>query len=201
MKQFKYGGFIFQVFNQVYLPADDTFLLLENLNVNYGNIVLDLGTGCGILGMTAANTASKVVLTDISPIAIKCSKQNVRLNNLSHKIEVRQGNLFHPIKVSEKFDLILFNPPYLPISDEEKKHDWLEKAWDGGKNGRDIIDNFLEKFENFLKKDGRVQMVQTTLSNVQKTLDFLKKRNFFVEIQAEKKFLFEKILVLQVKKQ
>ncbi|NVM00865.1 MAG: tRNA (adenine(22)-N(1))-methyltransferase TrmK [Candidatus Helarchaeota archaeon] len=196
----KYKNRIFYIFDDIYLPSDDTFLLLDNLNVNRGDFVLDLGTGCGILGIIAAENAYKVILTDISPIAINCAEENVEINKLSDKIEIRTGNLFDPIKNDEKFDLILFNPPYLPISEKEKQKEWLERAWDGGKNGREIIDKFLQQFEYYLKKNGRVQMIQTSLSNYEKTIDYLKKRDFATKIEAEKKFFFEKLVLLTIQK-
>lgn len=200
LKELTYKGKIFYIFNEVYFPADDTYLLLDNLKLNYGDFVLELGTGCGILGIFAAEKASKVIMTDISPIALKCAKKNAKLNNLADKIEIRQGDLFDPIKIDEKFDIIIFNPPYLPIPKEEKKGDWLEKAWNGGENGRDIIDRFLSQFENFLKEDGRVQMIETSLSNYKKTYDCLIKYGFITEIEAEKKFAFEKIVLFLIKK-
>ena len=117
-----------------------------------------------------------------------------------HKIEVRTGNLFDSIKNNEQFDLILFNPPYLPITDKDKKSRWLEKAWDGGKNGRKIIDQFLVKFNEHLKENGRVQMIQTSLSNYEKTFNFLKKQGFIVNIEAKKKFPFEIITLIIIQK-
>ncbi|MFX0135666.1 MAG: hypothetical protein ACFFDN_18625, partial [Candidatus Hodarchaeota archaeon] len=58
----------------------------------------------------------------------------------------------------------------------------------------------LEQFENFLKEQGIVQMIQTNLSSFEKTIDLLKKRGFTIKIEAEKKFLFEKIALLTIQK-
>ena len=199
LNSIKYGKFSFKIFDEVYLPSDDTFLLLEHLNVNKNDMVLDLCTGCGILGIIAAEKAYKVICSDISPIAVECTKENIKNNGLDNKVEVRQGDLFDPIKNSEKFDLILFNPPYLPSEDLDEKKDWLHKAWNGGKNGRDLIDRFLNKFDIFLKTDGRVQMIQTSLSNYPETVKILQKRGFKVKIEAEKNFFYEKIVLLLIK--
>ncbi len=200
MRQIEYKNRIFYIFDDTYLPSDDTFLLLDNLEVNRGDFVLDLGTGCGILGIIAAKNANKVILTDISPIAVNCAKKNVELNKLTDMIEIRTGNLFDPIRNDEKYDLILFNPPYLPISGNNKQNEWLERAWDGGETGREIIDKFLIQFNNYLKRKGRVQMIQTSLSDYEKTIDFLKARDFSVKIKARKKFFFEELVLLTVQK-
>jgi len=195
-----YAGKNFRVLDNVYLPSDDTYLLLDNLIVEKDDFVLDLGTGCGILGIIASEKADKVVITDISPVAMKCAKLNVSYNDLSDKVDVRLGDLFDPIKKHEKFDLILFNPPYIPVEKEEKKLDWLEKAWDGGKNGREITDKFLEEFNYYLKKRGRVQMIQSSISDYKKTISSLEKKGFKVIIQAEEKFQFEKLVLLLIRK-
>ncbi|MBI4008365.1 MAG: tRNA (adenine(22)-N(1))-methyltransferase TrmK, partial [Planctomycetes bacterium] len=73
--------------------------------------VLDMGTGSGIEAIFAADYCKRVIATDINPYAVRCAKINVMLNNLEDKIDVRQGDLFEPVK-DEKIDLILYSPPY-----------------------------------------------------------------------------------------
>ena len=191
-----YSRYKFEVFNGVYEPAEDSFLLADNLQVRYGDTVLDLGTGCGILGIVAAGKARKVVATDISPIAVKCAKHNAKINNLADKVDVRIGNLFQPVKSSERFDLIIFNPPYLPKSPYDGD-DWISKTWNGGKSGREVIDKFLEEFDNYLKYTGKVQIVQSNFSNPCLTIKKFKEKGFSVQITATKKLpFFEKLCVL-----
>lgn len=71
---------------------------------------LDLGTGCGVQGLSCAVHCSSVVCTDINPRALALAKFNARLNGLAH-VEVRAGGLFEPV-ASETFDLIVMNMPY-----------------------------------------------------------------------------------------
>lgn len=63
--------------------------------------------------MFAAEKAKKVVATDINPLAVKCAKINAKINSVTEKIDIRHGNLFDPVK-NERFDLIIFSPPYFP---------------------------------------------------------------------------------------
>lgn len=182
----------------VYQPSDDTFLLIDNLNVKAGDFVLEIGTGTGLVSLKVAQLAEKIIATDISPIAVKLARSNVELNGLTEKIEIRQGHLFEPIQRGEKFDIILFNPPYLPEA-HKKDHDksnWIEKAWDGGKTGRDIIDPFIKSCKNFLSSKARVQIIQSSLSNISKTIELFETQGFQIEIGAEKAFFFEKLFVL-----
>lgn len=78
-----------------------------------GEAVLEIGTGTGALAILAAEKSKKVIATDISEDALKCANENIVKYNLESKIEFRLGNLFSPIKEDEKFDIILFNPPFL----------------------------------------------------------------------------------------
>nr|MDO8080655.1 methyltransferase [Candidatus Freyarchaeota archaeon] len=200
MKSFKYQGFKFLVFKDVYDPSDDTFLLAENLDVSENDHVLDMGTGCGILAIIAGNTAEKVVGVDISERAVMNARINVILNNMEGRIEIRLGDLWNALKPNEQFSLILFNPPYLPIPQAETNIGILEKAWNGGENGREIIDEFLAKFDDFLEREGRVQLVLSSLSGIENTLSYLEKKGFQVKKNLEKKFFFEKLVLVNLKR-
>ena len=75
-KRIHFENLIFDVCDEVYEPAEDTFLFAENLNVKKDEWVLDLGTGCGILGVLAAKIADFVLAVDLNPIAVSFAKQN-----------------------------------------------------------------------------------------------------------------------------
>lgn len=189
-----YNDIKFETCKQVYAPAEDTFLLADSLLVKEGDIVLEIGTGTGLVGLVASKKASKVVATDINPHAIECARANVQLNRVKN-MEIRQGDLFQPVP-EEKFDLILFNTPYLPTADDEIIGDELDAAWDGGADGRQVIDLFLNEVKNHLKYRGIVQLVQSSLSDNEKTCEKLEKQGFRVEITAQERFFFEEIVVI-----
>lgn len=88
----------------MYEPAEDTFLIAENLSVTDGEKILDMGTGCGILAAIAAEKANRVVAVDVNPHAVNCAKKNADLNGVGVKVEVHQGNLFSSVKDTERFD-------------------------------------------------------------------------------------------------
>ena len=113
-KRVFFGDFVFVVDENVYEPAEDSFLFAENLDVKEGERVLDMGTGCGILGILAAKKASSVVAVDVNPHAVHCAQENAKLYNVRSKMDFVQGDLFAPLRKEEKFDVILFNAPYLP---------------------------------------------------------------------------------------
>ncbi|MDI9623388.1 MAG: class I SAM-dependent methyltransferase [Methanothermobacter sp.] len=188
----KYKHFKIQICENVYAPAEDTFLLADNLKVKEGDEVLEIGTGTGLVAIVAAEKGN-VTATDINPYAIECATKNAKINDA--KIRILQGDLFEPVK-GEKFDVILFNAPYLPSSDEDLTGKIIDKAWDGGEDGRTIIDRFINKVKNHLKKGGRIQMVQSSLSNIEETIEKLENMGFHVEITASEKFFYENIVVI-----
>ena len=196
----EFAGLKLEIPEEVYVPSDDTYLLIDNLKIAPNDVVLEVGTGSGIVALCAALTAEKVIATDISPIAVKCAKNNVKANHLELKVEIRLGNLFDPIDEKKSFDVILFNAPYLPENNNQMHNDadWLEKAWNGGKLGRNLIDPFIKQCKNHLSSSGRIQLVQSSLSNITKSRELFQKQGFqHVQISAFKSFFFEKIVVLE----
>jgi release factor glutamine methyltransferase len=190
----EYQGLCFYTHPQVYEPAEDSFLLAENLQLSLKDYVLEIGTGTGIIAVTAAREVAKVVATDINPWAIQCATKNL-ITNRAFNVELREGSLFEPV-AGQKFDLILFNTPYLPTEEDEILHDDLNAAWDGGIGGRDVIDRFLDGLNEHLREGGRVQLVQSSLSDVEKTLERLEEMGFQTSITAKEKCFFEEIVVI-----
>src|SRR4030067_3749834 len=138
-----FSEYVFDVFEEVYEPAEDSFLFADNLIANEDDAVIDMGTGCGILGIIAAGKGAKVLAMDINPWAVQCTKKNASLNHVSEKMSCVQGDLFSPIRKDARFDVIMFNAPYLP-SERDDACSWLERAGPRGQWGRHTIDSFLK---------------------------------------------------------
>lgn len=78
--------------------------------VKPGDMVLDIGCGTGILSMIAAELGcEKVIGVDLDPVAVKVAQDNIEMNGLSDKIEIREGNLVEVIDAAEKADIIVAN--------------------------------------------------------------------------------------------
>ena len=191
---------VFHIFDHVYEPDEDTFLLAENLDAVPNEVVLDLGTGCGILAVLSALKARRVVATDVNPYAVRCAKLNAKVNKVSDGMEVVRGDLFGPIKEDEKFSLILFNAPYLP-TEEGEEAEWIDYAWAGGERGRTVIDRFISSASRYLEPKGRILLVQSTLSNVRKSIQKLEKQNLSAKVIDDKKVSFETIMLIEAEKQ
>lgn len=190
----EYKGIHYYNHFQVYEPAEDTFLLAENLQVKRRDRVLEIGTGTGIIAIKTAKKARMVIATDINPAAIECATKNIVANKVFN-IELRNGDLFDPVK-GEKFDLIIFNTPYLPTSEDELTGDDLNAAWDGGSDGREVIDRFIVDLPIHLNAGGKVQMLQSSLSDIDKTLEKLEEIGLEASVTAKEKLFFEEVVVI-----
>ena len=190
--------FIINTDDNVYVPAEDSYMLAENLEIKKGESVLEIGTGSGIVAMYASKLTDNITVTDINFDACKLAEDNFKANGIEN-IEILFGNLFEPVK-TRKFDVILFNTPYLPTENDEVIDDTINYAFDGGLNGRKVIDMFLNEVKNHLNDGGKVQMIQSSLSGNEETLEKFDRIGFVAEIKASEHFFFEDITLINAYK-
>ena len=192
------ADFIINTDDNVYIPAEDSYLLADNLEIKSGQSVLEIGTGSGIVAMYASKLTDDITVTDINFDACLLAEKNFKDNDIEN-IEILFGNLFEPVK-NRKFDVILFNTPYLPTEDDEVLDDTINYAFDGGLNGRKVIDLFLNEVGDHLNDGGIVQMIQSSLSGNEETLEKLDHLGFIAEIAASEHFFFEDITLINAYK-
>ena len=175
------------VLPDVYQPCDDTYLLMESaLNeVRPTDSVLEIGTGCGVIAKRIAERARCVIATDKNPRAV----ENAKLNG----VEAIMGDLFADL--DSQFDLIIFNPPYLP-SGRDVPSDWQTHAWDGGPSGREVIVRFLSQVGNYLTQKGRVLLVISSITGYKEVTKLMHAQFGIVKAIAERKFFFETLYVV-----
>ena len=190
--------FIINTDDNVYIPAEDSYLLAENLEIKENQSVLEIGTGSGIVAMYASIFSDNITVTDINFDACELARRNFEANNIEN-IEILFGNLFEVVE-NRKFDVILFNTPYLPTEDDEVLENNINYAFDGGLNGRKIIDLFLNEVKNHLNDGGIVQMIQSSLSDNEETLKKFDELGFIAEIKASEHFFFEDITLINAYK-
>lgn len=190
--------FILNTDDNVYNPAEDSYLLADNLEIREGQSVLEIGTGSGIVAMYASRLTDRITVTDINFDACELARRNFEDNGIEG-IEILFGNLFEPVE-NRKFDVILFNTPYLPTEDDDVIDDTINYAFDGGVNGRKVIDLFLNEVGNHLNDGGIVQLIQSSLSGNQETLSMLDELGFIAEIKASEHFFFEDITLINAYK-
>jgi release factor glutamine methyltransferase len=149
--------------NSLYEPAEDSFLLSKELKKHllkllYSNpnlTFLEVGTGTGIHLQTALKAGVK--------------KQNIFASDIDSRavdhctllgFNCIQSDLFKNIKGN--YDIIAFNPPYLPLDEREPKLSRL--ATTGGKHGNEIILKFLQQAKNYLNPNGTIFLITSSLT-------------------------------------
>lgn len=173
---------------QVYPVEEDTLLLLETAlaEVRAGDRVLEVGTGSGHIAASLLGRVAGVVAIDINPHAATTAR--------SRGLEVIRTDLVAGVR--GLFDLVLFNPPYLPTAPAERLDDWLEYALDGGPDGRNTIVRFLEELDGVLAPDGRALLLVSSLTGVDEVRALADGEGFAASVSGEATTEGERLLVL-----
>jgi release factor glutamine methyltransferase len=173
----------------IYSPREDSFLLEKEVKkYAKGKSFLDLGAGSGIQAKAAKSVKAKSILcADVNEEALKELK--------SQGFIAIKSDLFSNIK--ESFDLIAFNPPYLPENKREDTESALTTT--GGKKGDEIIIKFLKEVKNHLNQDGIILLVVSSLTPKEKILKILEKNSLRHEVISSQKFFFETLEVWKIK--
>lgn len=182
-------GIIIERREGVYEPAEDTHLIIESLEVHRGDKVVEIGSGTGIISLHCAKAGAEVMAVDISEDAVDCTRLNSARNSLN--LKVSKSNLFE--NVNGKFDLIIFNPPYLP--DAETR----DIRWSGGPTGLDVIRRFLGSAGEHLEEDGRIVLVISSLAGYPKFEEFFSEFGFEASILRKKRLFFETIYTVELR--
>ena len=171
------------VFPGVLRPPSDAALLGGVLARRElaGRAVLDLCSGTGILGLTAARLGARATAVDLSRRAVVNARLNARLNRLA--LEVLRGDLFEPVG-GRRFDLIVSNPPYIPAPPGGAPRG-AARAWDAGPDGRAFIDRICDRAAEHLRPGGRVLLVHSSLARPELTERRLAERGLEPAVIAE----------------
>jgi len=204
--EFDFEGIHLSIPDDVYQPSEDSFMLAKAARAAKGD-VLEVGCGSGIasLACASANPKNKVIGIDISDSAVICARENAKKNKITNaRFETADffGDFFKTdiFEGLDAFDSILFNPPYLPTEYNEKLEGPLNFAFDGGKDGRKILDPFLARFDRFLKPGGSLFLVQSTLNNPKKTEKKLKVLGYKTKTVEKEDFFFESVFIIKATK-
>jgi release factor glutamine methyltransferase len=151
--------------------------------------VLDMGTGSGVCAVRAARRAQRVLAVDLNPAAVRCARINALLNQVEARLEVRQGDLFAPL-AGERFDLILFNPPFL----RGEPRDERERAWRAG----DVAQRFAAGLRQHLRPGGCALLLLSSFGDAGAFLAPLQRHGLNVTALSERRFVNEHLVIYRV---
>ncbi len=211
--------------DMVYYPSDDSYLLVDyfyshSTSVSFDDIksnsihnILDMGTGSGIIALSFlflkqahVDFNPKIYASDVLESAINCARVNEGANNFHEKIEFILSDLFSnfPNTLKNCFDVIVFNPPYLPSSKLLNKAEKSDKdlCWDGGYTGIEILGEFIIQSKEYLQKatkDARIYFISSSRTDSNKITTIIEKNGFKREILCNKRFFFEELFLNRLK--
>lgn len=178
----------FKVTPDVLIPRDETEILvrkaIEIVNTESFEDVLDIGTGSGCIACTIAkNTNATVLGVDISSDALRIALDNVTKLGINNKAVFRKSNLFEKIRGGETFDLIVSNPPYIPIGTQLSPEVMKEptNALFAEENGLYYYRKIIEDAPKYLNSNGYL-MFELGINESDSVKTMMQKDFFEIEI-------------------
>lgn len=173
--------------SKIYFPAEDSLFLKGFMKREVDRLrpgkILDMGSGSGIQAEACIESGIKqenMTLSDINENALEMLRKKFP------ESRAIMSDLFAGIK--DKYDLIIFNPPYLPDSRFDKKPDTS-----GGKNGSEIINRFLKDAKEHILSGGEILLLTSSFA---KGVDF---SGYERTLLGKKRIFFEELYVWRLK--
>lgn len=167
-------------FDQIYEPAEDTFLLLDTLESeqrylsdhfqshdHHLPLFLEIGTGSGIITtFTHQHILPKALFltTDLNPHACKAVKETSKNNGGTQFLDSMQMSLASGLR-DNLIDILVFNPPYVPdeivpeIPQTDDAYEWLDLALLGGDDGMVVTNVLLDDLSRIMSLNGVVYIL------------------------------------------
>lgn len=178
--------------DEVYQPAEDSALLagVVEEHAGPGDRLLDVGTGSGYLAARVADaTGASTVGTDVNSVACRRARDR--------GVEVVTGDLTMPFRAGA-FDVVAFNPPYLPATVGGDGGGGFETAVVGGSTGREVIERFLDDLGRVLAPGGAAFLLVSSLTGVEEVVAHAGDRGFSVAAVVDAPYPGETLTVLRL---
>ena len=174
---FRTGAFLVETLQQGWIPA--------------GASVLDMGTGSGIGAIVAAQWSGRVMAVDLNPEAVRCAQINCLLNRVEDRVRLGQGDLFAPVG-EEKFDVILFNPPF--FRGRPQTNDGFSLAW----QSESVMERFPAELRGHLTPAGYALVILSSHGETPAFLQAFQSHHFQPQIIAQRDLLNEILTIYQI---
>ena len=210
-------------YENVYAPSEDSFLIIDYFRDCYTRDffdgmemkkiknVLDMGTGSGILAIFLQMLKAQhplfnpmIYASDILEEALQCAKRNEIFNDFNENISFILSNLFEsfPKSLKNAFNMVIFNPPYLPSSELVEKGErkaTIDQSWDGGMRGHEVFSRFLEDVKDFMDpNDCFIYYISSSRVNLEDLNNIIEKNGFSSQILNKKHVFFEDIILNKI---
>ncbi len=180
-----------------YTPEEDSYFLEKYVTKYARGLVLDIGTGSGILAGAAAEkkNVTGVIAVDISKDAIAHCRQTNTLKKIRFAVSDMFGHTLFRRGKKMRFDTIICNPPYLPADSR-----YPDAALDGGRHGHEFIERLMQEAGNYLTKNGTILLLFSSQTNRQKVDEIIARNLFTAKLCETQKLFFEALYVYRITK-
>lgn len=193
-----------ETYKTVYEPREDSFLFLDSLEEELNFLenlqpitIAEIGSGSGVIITAIAQhfkNRCTFFATDLNPEASRATKFTSNINGTD--VECLNANLLDCFK-GRLFDVVLFNPPYVVTESAEMNGLGINRAWAGGKHGREVIDEVLENLDRWLSEKGVCYMVALKENKVGEIEKSMYKKGFKTYVVKERRIPGEHLYVLK----
>lgn len=171
----------------VLIPRDETEILVRKaidvIDLNNLKMALDVGTGSGCIAcMIAKYTNCQIIGLDVSTDALNTALDNASRLNLFNKAIFRKSNIFSNVRDGEKFDIVVSNPPYIPL--KEKNGIQKEVTFDpeialyaNDEDGIEFYKKITENSSRVLNSRGFLAF-ELGINQADKVADIMRKNNY-----------------------
>lgn len=195
----EFMGLEFYLEEGVLIPRPDTEILIEkvldSIDKDGKYNIIDIGTGSGAITVSLAKYIqnSYIYSIDISQKALNIARKNAMKNNVMSKISFLNGSLFKPLEdigISEKIDILVSNPPYIPTRDIDNLQIEVSKfepklALDGGEDGLDFYREIIDKAPRVLKNNGLIAL-EVGHDQARRVIELMEEKKKYVNIEITK---------------
>jgi len=175
---------VLEVPGSVYYPEEDSEMFADFIVARRATFlrkkVLEIGCGSGLLAILCARFGADVLAVDINIDAVNATHENALTNKVA--LDAMQSDLFE--KINGKYDIVIFNTPYLPDEDELTK-----KAYSKNYSKGLVIKEFLSIYKNYLNKSGKAFVLVSSVTD--------EKMNG--RIVAKKKIDWEELRIIELR--
>lgn len=157
--------YTFYIGGGIFIPRPETEILVlkarDYLLNSHSTIVYDIGTGCGVIGLSLAKLIPDLLVYASDIADLKFAQMNKERLEVRERVYLLSGSLFEPYKKLPKADVIVSNPPYIPTKEiaflaPEIRYFEPRESIDGGEDGLSFIRKLLSDAPRYLKPNARL---------------------------------------------
>jgi len=193
-------------YDQVYEPAEDSFLMLDALELELEKlkrlaplVCVEVGGGSGILSTALALQlpSSWWTVTDINISACEAIVKTAKGNGAA-TLEVVRTSVLSCLSLKGKVDLLLCNPPYVATDEEEVGGQGLSAAWAGGHRGLGVTQAVIEQLRDVLSPLGLAYVVVEQCNKPDEVLKDVEERGLDCKVVLERRAGRELLKILRI---